>query len=81
MKNHRFDRYLYMGITAVLVLAAATAVIFLFLERKAILALGGRIISILDSDHLRSRAGVFIFACIQRRGPVYGRAAGKENEK
>ena len=37
MKNHRFDRYLYMGITAVLVLAAATAVIFLFLERKAIL--------------------------------------------
>ena len=23
MKNHRFDRYLYMGITAVLVLAAA----------------------------------------------------------
>ena len=32
MKNHRFDRYLYMGITAVLVLAAATAVIFLFLE-------------------------------------------------
>ena len=73
MKNHRFDRYLYMGITAVLVLAAATAVIFLFLERKAILALGGRIISI--------RAGVFIFACIQRRGPVYGRAAGKENEK
>ena len=61
MKNHRFDRYLYMGITAVLVLAAATAVIFLFLERKAILALGGRIIIDPDSDHLRSRAGVFIF--------------------
>ena len=81
MKNHRFDRYLYMGITAVLVLAAATAVIFLFLERKAILALGGRIISILTPIIYGAVLAFFIFACIQRRGPVYGRAAGKENEK
>ena len=47
MKNHRFDRYLYMGITAVLVLSAATAVLVQFLERKASMALGGLIISIL----------------------------------
>lgn len=61
MKNHRFDRYLYMGITAVLVLAAATAVIFLFLERKAILALGGRDHIDPDSNHLRSRGWRFYF--------------------
>ena len=33
MKNERFERYIYMGVTAILVLIAAVFVVFLFLER------------------------------------------------
>ena len=31
MKNERFERYIYMGVTAILVLIAAVFVVFLFL--------------------------------------------------
>ena len=83
MKNHRFDRYLYMGITAVLVLAAATAVIFLFLERKAILALGGRIISIL-TPIIYGAVLAFLFSPVYNGGVRFtGELLGKKmkNEK
>ena len=43
MKNERFDRYIYMGVTAILVLIAAVFVVFLFLERAAVLAFLGKI--------------------------------------
>ena len=83
MKNHRFDRYLYMGITAVLVLAAATTVIFLFLERKAILALGGRIISIL-TPIIYGAVLAFLFSPVYNGGVRFtGELLGKKmkNEK
>ena len=83
MKNHRFDRYLYMGITAVLVLAAATAVIFLFLERKAILALGGRIVSIL-TPIIYGAVLAFLFSPVYNGGVRFtGELLGKKmkNEK
>lgn len=83
MKNHRFDRYLYMGITAVLVLAAATAVIFLFLERKAILALGGRIVSIL-TPIIYGAVLAFLFSPVYNGGARFmGDLLGKKmkNEK
>ena len=32
MKNERFERYIYMGVTAILVLIAAVFVVFLFLR-------------------------------------------------
>ena len=83
MKNHRFDRYLYMGITAVLVLAAATAVIFLFLERKAILALGGRIITIL-TPIIYGAVLAFLFSPVYNGGVRFtGELLGKKmkNEK
>ena len=47
MKNHRFDRYIYMGVTAILVVVAAVLVIFMFLERKAVGAAFGKMFSIL----------------------------------
>ncbi len=43
MKNERFERYIYMGVTAILVLIAAVFVVFLFLERNAVLAFLGKV--------------------------------------
>lgn len=43
MKNERFERYIYMGVTAILVLIAAVFVVFLFLERAAVFAFLGKI--------------------------------------
>ena len=36
-----------MGVTAVLVIIAAISVVFLFLERKAVIQMGGKILSVL----------------------------------
>ena len=41
MKNERFERYIYTGVTAILVLIAAVFVVFLFLERSAVFAFLG----------------------------------------
>lgn len=82
MKNHRFDRYLYMGITAVLVLAAATAVIFLFLERKRSWP-GSRIISIL-TPIIYGAVLAFLFSPVYNGGVRFtGELLGKKmkNEK
>ena len=43
MKNERFERYIYMGVTAILVLIAAVFVVFLFLERNAVFAFLGKV--------------------------------------
>ena len=43
MKNERFERYIYMGVTAILVLIAAVFVVFLFLERDAVFAFLGKV--------------------------------------
>lgn len=66
-----------------LVLAAATAVIFLFLERKAILALGGRIISIL-TPIIYGAVLAFLFSPVYNGGVRFtGELLGKKmkNEK
>lgn len=47
MKNERFERYIYMGVTAILVLIAAVFVVFLFLERAAVFAFLGKSGSVL----------------------------------
>jgi len=47
MKNHRFDRYIYMGVTAVFVVVVATIVVFLFAEREAVAGMCSHIVSIL----------------------------------
>ena len=43
MKNERFERYIYTGVTAILVLIAAVFVVFLFLERSAVFAFLGKV--------------------------------------
>lgn len=43
MKNERFERYIYMGVTAILVLIAAVFVVFLFLERDAVFDFLGKV--------------------------------------
>ena len=47
MNNHKYERYLYAGVTAVLVIIAAVAVVFMFLERKSLGAMGGKIAAVL----------------------------------
>lgn len=47
MKDHKFEKYVYMGITAILVIAVSVLLVFLFLERHAVLALIKRIVVIL----------------------------------
>ncbi len=47
MKNLKFEKYIYMGVTAILVLIAACLVVFAFLERNALIAAGAKIIDIL----------------------------------
>lgn len=47
MKDHRFEKYIYMGITAILVIAASVLLVFLFVERRAVLVLLRKITTIL----------------------------------
>ena len=47
MKNERFERYIYTGVTAILVLIAAVFVVFLFLERSAVFAFLGKVRNVL----------------------------------
>ncbi|MCI8454968.1 MAG: AI-2E family transporter [Lachnospiraceae bacterium] len=47
MRDHRFDRYIYMGMTAILVILAATLVIFGFLERASVASAGKKILTVL----------------------------------
>lgn len=47
MKNNRFEKYIYEGVTAVLVIAAAVALVFLFIERKSVAGMGKQLLSIL----------------------------------
>lgn len=47
MKNHRFEKYIYAAITAILVIAVSVLLVFLFLERHAVGALMKRITVIL----------------------------------
>ena len=47
MKNHRFEKYIYAGITAVLVIIASILVIFLILEREAVAGFGKLLLSVL----------------------------------
>lgn len=47
MKNHQFDKYIYAGVTAVLVVVAAVFAVFAFLERAALSAAVGRFFRIL----------------------------------
>ena len=47
MKNNRFEKYIYAGVTAVLVIAAAVALVFPFIERKSVAGMGKQLLSIL----------------------------------
>lgn len=83
MKNHRFDRYIYMGITAILVMIAATAVVFLFVERKAVMAAFGRLMTIL-SPIIYGAVLAFLFSPIYNMGNKAAKnaaAALTKNEK
>lgn len=47
MKEHKFEKYIYGGITAVLVIAAAILMVFFLLEVNAVMQFIGKIITIL----------------------------------
>lgn len=47
MKNHRFDKYIYAGVTAIAVIAAAICLIFGFLEREAVWNAGRTLVTIM----------------------------------
>ena len=47
MKNHPFNKYIYMGLTAISVITAAILIVFLFLEREAVGAAFDKVVSIL----------------------------------
>lgn len=59
MKNERFERYIYTGVTAILVLIAAVFVVFLFLERSAVFAFLGKVRFVLCTSDLWSGPGIF----------------------
>ena len=48
MKDHKFEKYIYTGVTAVLVIAVSLLIGFLFLERQAVLAFLDKIVEILS---------------------------------
>jgi len=67
MKDHKFDRYIYMGITAISVIVAATIVVFLFVERKAMMAMGKRILAVL-TPIIYGAVMAFLFSPIYNMG-------------
>ncbi len=48
MKDHKFQKYIYAGVTAVLVIAVSLMIGFLFLERQSVFAFLGKILEILS---------------------------------
>lgn len=83
MKNHRFDRYIYMGITAVSVIVIATVVVFLFVEREAVSAAYHNLISIL-SPIIYGAVLAFLFSPVYNLGVrITGEVLNKKlkNEK
>lgn len=47
MKNRKFDKYIYIGVTAILVLITACLLVFAFVEREALFAAGAKVLDIL----------------------------------
>ncbi len=47
MKDRRFQRYIYTGVTAVLVIAVSVLVVFAFIERRALLEFWNKVLEIL----------------------------------
>jgi len=48
MKDHKFSKYIYAGLTAVTVIAVSVLLVFLFLERQAVFAFFDRILEIMS---------------------------------
>ena len=67
MKNNRFEKYIYMGITAILVVIAAVACVFLFIERKAVMEMGRKLMSIL-SPVIYGAVLAFLFSPVYNMG-------------
>ena len=80
MKNQRFDRYIYAGITAILVIIAATAVIFLFWERKSIADAVNRLMGIL-SPIIYGAVLAFLFSPVYNMGDRAAREAALQVTK
>ena len=83
MKNERFERYIYMGVTAILVLIAAVFVVFLFLEREAVFAFLGKIRFVL-APVIYGAVLAFLMSPVYNwcyRLVVYTGDPGRENEK
>ena len=74
MKNERFERYIYMGVTAILVLIVAVFVVFLFLERNAVFAFLGKVRFVLAPVIYGAVLAFFM-------SPVYNRIAPKKRFK
>ena len=83
MKNERFERYIYMGVTAILVLIAAVIVVFLFLERAAVFAFLNKIRFVLAPVIYGAVLAFLISPIYNRcyRFVVYTGDPGKEKEK
>lgn len=80
MKNQRFDRYIYAGITAILVIIAATAVIFLFWERQSIADAVNRLMGIL-SPIIYGAVLAFLFSPVYNMGDRAAREAALQVTK
>ena len=48
MKDRKFEKYVYWGITAVLVIAAAILMVFLLLEMKTVMGFIDKLLAILS---------------------------------
>lgn len=48
MKDHKYEKYIYMGVTAVIVILIAILAVFVFIERKFVFALCDKILTILS---------------------------------
>lgn len=67
MKNNRFEKYIYMGVTAILVVIAAVACVFLFVERKLVMTMGRDLLSIL-SPIIYGAVLAFLFSPVYNMG-------------
>lgn len=83
MKNERFERYIYTGVTAILVLIAAVFVVFLFLERSAVFAFLGKVRFVLAPVIYGAVLGIFNVPGLQLVLPadcVYRKVRGSQRQ-
>lgn len=77
MKNQRFERYIYAGVTAILVIIAAVFVVFLFLERAAVFSFLGKVKTVL-APVIYGAVLAFLMSPVYNR--TYGFILGKDGK-